>query len=90
MQGAAVVIGGALQVLNGWKREQRRTDPLALLTAFGDSFPGCAMNLEDMLDAPYHVMEINALVKCPIALERVGMRGLYFLMHMRAGERTSA
>ncbi|KAF9020114.1 hypothetical protein BDZ89DRAFT_1204115 [Hymenopellis radicata] len=81
-KGAAVVISGALQVLNEWKREERGTDRLSLLAAFGGSFPGAGTSLEDMLDAPYHAMKIMTLLECPLALERVGMRGMYFLMRL--------
>ncbi|KAF8901759.1 hypothetical protein CPB85DRAFT_1438962 [Mucidula mucida] len=81
-KGASVVIGRALQVLNGWTREERSTrgDPFALLAALNGG--GGGMDIEALIDVPYHLVKINGLAECPIALERVGMRGLYLLMRM--------
>ncbi|KAF9012868.1 hypothetical protein BDZ89DRAFT_1077197 [Hymenopellis radicata] len=31
---------------------------------------------------PYHSVKINGMLECPIALERVGLRGMYCLMRM--------
>ncbi len=84
-KGASLVIERALQVLKGWTCEQRSTwaDPFGLLAALnGGGFRSRAMNMEALIDVPYQLVKINGLAECPIALERVRMRGLYVLMRM--------
>ncbi|KAE9392960.1 hypothetical protein BT96DRAFT_924397, partial [Gymnopus androsaceus JB14] len=91
-------INDATAVLQGWVRNPSggvsgRDAMLQMLMnrnaggggfGFGGGFDALRMplNIDNELNSTYHITKLDELFQCPIALEKVGMRGMYHLMKL--------